>query len=105
MNRLKSIMLLLAALGMGMLGSGLTAMVSAHGGDTTRIHACLNAGNGTIYVVDAHQTRLGLRFHRSESPFATAAASRHRPWSTRQGGRPLDQWTPFRFNRQTEDCP
>src|SRR5688572_9869958 len=56
MNRLKNIVLLLAALGMGILGSGLTAMVSAHGGDTTRIHACLNAGNGTIYVVDAHQT-------------------------------------------------
>lgn len=54
MNRLKNVLLMLAALAMGMLGSSITSMVSAHGGDTSRIHACLNPGNGTIYVVGAN---------------------------------------------------
>jgi hypothetical protein len=55
MNRLRTIALLLAVLGASILGSGVTAMVSAHGGDASMIHACLNPGNGTIYVVGANQ--------------------------------------------------
>src|SRR5688500_17669248 len=43
------------ALMMGCLGAGAGSLASAHGGDTTRIHACLNPGNGTIYIVEAGQ--------------------------------------------------
>jgi hypothetical protein len=52
MNRLKNVALLLAALGMGILGSSLTVMVMA---DETTINACINPGNGTIYRVAANQ--------------------------------------------------
>ena len=56
MKGLQNVTLLVLALLMGLVGSGVASMVSAHGGDTTRIHACLNPGNGTIYVVGANQS-------------------------------------------------
>jgi hypothetical protein len=53
MNRLKNVFLMLCALGMGFVGSSVATLVSADGG--TIIHACLNPGNGTIYVVPPNQ--------------------------------------------------
>jgi hypothetical protein len=52
MNRLKNIGLLLAALAMGVLGSGITTIVRA---DETTIYACTNPGNGTFYRVTQNQ--------------------------------------------------
>lgn len=51
MRHLKTCTLLVCALVMGFVGSNAVAMVSAQSGDDTTIHACLNPGNGTIYVV------------------------------------------------------
>src|SRR5688500_13780229 len=56
MKKFSNVLLLGSALLMGFIGSGGAGMVSAHGGDTTRIHACLNPGSGTIFIVDAGQT-------------------------------------------------
>lgn len=53
---MKNTTLVLAAMLAGFLGSSAVGLVSAHGGDTTRIHACLNPGNGTIYIVSADAT-------------------------------------------------
>jgi hypothetical protein len=53
MKRLKNVFMLLAALGMGILGSGLTAIVMADG--ETTITACTNPGNGTFYHVASNQ--------------------------------------------------
>src|SRR4051812_19612976 len=55
MKGMKNLALIACAMLMGFLASSATGMVSAHGGDITRIHACLNPGNGTIYVVGASQ--------------------------------------------------
>src|SRR6476646_6397322 len=55
MNGLKNLALGACAMLMVFLGSGAASMVSAHGGDSTLIHSCLNPGNGTIYVVGPNQ--------------------------------------------------
>lgn len=46
---------------MAFLGSGVALMVSAHGGDTNLIHACVSNRNGSIYVVDANNLACGSR--------------------------------------------
>ncbi len=51
MQRLKTITLFACAMLMGYIGSRAAAVASAHGGDATQIHACVNPGNGTIYMV------------------------------------------------------
>jgi len=56
MNRSNICVVAIVALVMGFVGAGLATLASAHGGDTNLIHACLNPGNGTIYVVGANQS-------------------------------------------------
>jgi hypothetical protein len=53
MNRLKNVLLMLCALGMGFMGASIATLVSASG--EARIYACINPGNGTIYRVAANQ--------------------------------------------------
>ena len=48
MSRPKDQLLVIAVLVIGLLAA---SMASAHGGDTTRIHACINNSSGTIHVV------------------------------------------------------
>jgi uncharacterized protein YjbI with pentapeptide repeats len=55
MNKPNILVVAVVALVMGFIGASAGSVVSAHGGDASRIHACLNPGNGTIYVVEAGQ--------------------------------------------------
>jgi hypothetical protein len=41
---------------MGLLGASLTALISAHGGDSGIIHSCVNEASGTIKIVDANES-------------------------------------------------
>jgi hypothetical protein len=41
---------------MGLLGASLTALISAHGGDSGIIHSCVNEASGTIKIVDANDS-------------------------------------------------
>ncbi|HUS17869.1 MAG TPA: hypothetical protein VM536_22970 [Chloroflexia bacterium] len=54
MKNLTNTGILIAALLMGFAGSGFATLVHASG-ESNRIHACLNNGNGTVYVVPAGQ--------------------------------------------------
>src|SRR5687767_10032739 len=55
MKGLKNNTLIICAMLAGLLGSSAIGLVSAHGGDTTRVHACLNPGSGTIFVVGPNE--------------------------------------------------
>ncbi len=56
MKKLSNVLLLGSALLMGFIGSGGASMVSAHGGDTTRIHACVNPNSGNIKIISPTET-------------------------------------------------
>src|SRR5687767_487904 len=55
MKGLKNYTLITCAMLAGLLSSSAIGLVSAHGGDTTKVHACLNPGSGTIFVVGPNE--------------------------------------------------
>lgn len=56
----KRIIPLLSFFGVGLLGAIVgTVIVSAHGGDVTKIHACVKTSTGTIHIVGANDTCAG----------------------------------------------
>jgi hypothetical protein len=52
-NKYQNFLLLFAALVLGFLGGQAGSIVSAHGGETSRIHACFNNHSGEIKIIDA----------------------------------------------------
>src|SRR5436853_5670777 len=45
---------ILAILAIGLLVGGIATLVSAHGGDTTLIHSCVQKSNGGVRIVGAN---------------------------------------------------
>lgn len=56
MEKIKNLFLVAVACVAGFLGGQASTLVSAHGGDTTRIHSCVNPNSGEIKIVNANAT-------------------------------------------------
>lgn len=55
MNRINTLVLLIAVFVFSFLGTFAATLVSAHGGDNLLIHACVKLSNGSIRIVDANE--------------------------------------------------